>query len=97
MERNLHQFSKSFFPRLIILITILVNVFFLYFIYKNVLKVFSSSKESIILKKEVITSQLKIDLFKKIIERLENKKNIEEESLENFKDPFSFSGKIEIK
>lgn len=87
----MNKFLREIFPRLIILITLLANIFFVYFIYKKVVSIFSSTEESFVLKKEVTTYQLKTDLFEKIIERLKNKKNIEEETdLESFKNPFGF-------
>ncbi len=87
---------RNLISRIIILSIIISIGLTLYFIYKNVWQIFVYSKKDLILRKEILVTELKTELFKKIKERLENKKSKEELNFKNLRNPFAPIEKIEI-
>jgi len=88
MKLNSYNFIKNWLPRGIVLATLVLIVLNLFFIYQNVWQVFAYSKKALSIQNEVVPAELKIDLFKKIEGRLDNKKIQEKISLDSLKNPF---------
>ncbi|MFN3301788.1 MAG: hypothetical protein ACK413_02035 [Patescibacteria group bacterium] len=96
MRLNLYQFFRNFLPRFIFILTIIIIISTIYFLYKNVWEIFTRSKEAILLKGEISVVRLRTELFKKIKENFEKKKKEEEINFENLRNPFVPLEKIEI-
>lgn len=93
MKSTSYKIAKNWIPRFIILIAIILLVFSLYYIYQNVWQVFASSKKNLLIQQEVVPTELKVELFKTIEERIANKQKLNPLTLDNLKNPFSTATK----
>lgn len=88
---NSYRLLQSILLRAIMILTIVLIVLSLYFIYRNVWQIFAYSKQEIISRGEAPLTEFKADAYKTIEDNLENKKNKSEQDLGDLKNPFTLS------